>query len=204
MKSNLTELTHDDPLKRRSFSVKDRISRLIWNGVQASLFRLSPVPLHGWRCWLLRLFGAKIGASNFVYPTTKIWSPALLETGDVVTLGPGVEVYNPGGISLGHHTIISQNAFLCGATHDFDSFDFDYVKRPIVSGPYAWVCARAIVLPGVELREGSVLGAGAVTSRSLEAWTVYAGNPAKPVRPRKRFFVDGPKVGQPVEEALTR
>lgn len=191
-----------DPLQRPSFSLKDKLARLVWNVVQATLFRLSPTPLHGWRSALLRLFGAKIGASNFIYPTAKIWSPKLLETGDVVTLGPGVEVYNPGGISLGHHTIISQNAFLCGATHDFNSFDFDYIKKPIRTGPYAWVCARAIVLPGVEMKEGSVLGAGAVTSRSLDAWTVYAGNPAKAVRPRKRFAVDGPNVGKPVEGDL--
>jgi putative colanic acid biosynthesis acetyltransferase WcaF len=113
----------------------------------------------------------------------------LLETEDVVTIGPHSEVYNPGGVKLGHHTIVSQGAYLCGATHDYNSKDFDYIAKLITTGAYAWICARAIVLPGVICGEGSVLGAGAVTQRSLEPWTVYAGNPAVSVR--KRAHVDG-------------
>ncbi len=182
----------DDPLKRPSFGLKSKLSRLTWQVVWGIFFRLSPTPFHGWRSFLLRLFGAKIGASNFIYPSAKIWAPWLLETGDVVTLGTGVEVYNPGGIRLGHHTIVSQGAFLCGATHNYNSFSFDYIMKPIVSEPYAWVCARAIVLPGVVLGVGSILGAGAVTSRSLKPWTVYAGNPAKEMTSRKEFDVNGP------------
>jgi putative colanic acid biosynthesis acetyltransferase WcaF len=108
----------------------------------------------------------------------------------VVTIGRGAEIYNPGGVRLAHHTIISQDAYLCGATHDYNSRDFTYVKRLIESEPYAWVCARAIVLPGVRLGEGAVLGAGSVATRSLEAWTVYAGNPARAVRPRERDIAD--------------
>jgi putative colanic acid biosynthesis acetyltransferase WcaF len=127
----------------------------------------------------------------------------LLILEDVVTLGPKVEVYNPGGIELGHHTIISQGAYLCGATHNFDSFQFDYVKGTITSGPYAWVCARAMVLPNVKLHEGCVLGAGAVTAKSLDAWGVYAGNPAKFIRKRKQFVVDGPNAGAAVEPVET-
>lgn len=173
-----------DALMRPSFGLQQKLKRAFWNIIWAVLFRLSPTPLHGYRCVLLRLFGASIGRSNFIYPSAKIWAPWLLETGDVVTLGPHCEVYNPGGISLRHHTIISQSAYLCGATHDYNSRDFDYIPKPIVTEPYAWVCARAIVLPGVTIGEGAVLGAGSVTSRDLESWTVYAGNPAVPCKQR--------------------
>ncbi len=171
---------------RPAFSKRDRIRRLVWEFLSLLLFRYTPVPLHRWRCHLLRCFGAKIGASNFIYPTAKIWAPWLLTTEDVVTLGPGCEVYNPGGIHLGHHTIISQDAYLCGATHDYNSADFTYIKKPIRTEPYTWICARAIVLPGVTCGEGSVLGAGSVTSRNMDAWTVYAGNPAKSVKTRTK------------------
>lgn len=178
-----------DALLRPVFPLRQRLLRLVWLVVWAVLFRPTPVPFHTWRCILLRLFGAKIGPSNFVYPSAKIWAPWLLETEDVVTIGPHSEVYNPGGVKLGHHTIVSQGAYLCGATHDYNSEDFDYIAKLITTGAYAWICARAIVLPGVICGEGSVLGAGAVTPRSLEPWTVYAGNPAVPVRKRAR--VDG-------------
>jgi putative colanic acid biosynthesis acetyltransferase WcaF len=56
-------------------------------------------------------------------------------------------------------------------------------------GAYAWVCARACVAPGVNVSEGAVLGLGSVATRSLEAWTVYAGVPAVKVKDRHRFEV---------------
>jgi putative colanic acid biosynthesis acetyltransferase WcaF len=138
----------------------------------------------------LRRFGAKIGARNLIYPSARIWAPWLLETEAVVTIGPEAEVYNPGGVFLQHHSIVSQNALLCGASHDYNSAAFPFQSKRIVLEPYAWVCARAIVLPGVTLGEGSVLGAGSVTARSLDAWSVYAGNPARRTSQRTQNHCD--------------
>lgn len=179
-----------DPLMRPAFGNADRVRRLIWNVCHALLFRWTPAPCHGYRCALLRLFGAKIGDSNFIYPSARVWAPWLLETADVVTLGPHTEIYNPGGVRLGHHTIISQGAYLCGATHDYNKPSFDYVKKPITTEPYVWICARAIVLPGVHCAVGSVLGAGGVISRTMEPWTVYSGNPAAARGQRRKFEVN--------------
>ena len=184
---------------RPSFPLRDKIRRLFWGFAWGTLCRYTPRPLHAWRCFILRLFGAKIGKNNFIYPSTRIWAPWLLETEDVVTLGAETEVYNPGGIFLGHHTIISQGAYICGATHDYNSADFTYVKKLIVMEPYTWICARAVVLPGVRCGRGSVLGAAAVTSRNMDPWTVYAGNPAKPVT--RRNPAAGPEVTAAVTEA---
>lgn len=145
--------------------------------------------------FVLRLFGAKIGKANFIYPNAIVWAPWLLETEDVVTIGPNTEIYNPGGVYLGHHTIVSQDAYLCGATHDYNSIEFTYLAKRIETKPYAWICARAIVLPGVICGEGAVLGAGAVTSKDLEPWTVYAGNPAVKVKYRKSNISSGKVEG---------
>lgn len=177
---------HPDALQRPSFGWMDKLRRLKWNFARILFFRWIPVPLHDLRCWMLRRFGARIGRNNFIYPDCRIWAPWLLETEDVVTIGPRAEIYNPGGVYLGHHTIISQDAYLCGATHDYNSADFTYVKKLIRTDAYAWICARATVLPGVHCHQGAVLGASSVTSRDLEAWTVYAGNPARAVRPRSQ------------------
>ena len=107
----------------------------------------------------------------------------------MVTIGPGVEIYNPGSVKLGHHSILSQDVYLCGATHDYNSVEFTYVKRAIILEPYVWICAKAIVLPGVICSEGCVLGAASVTSKNLDPWNVYAGNPAKWVKKRRKFGI---------------
>lgn len=191
-------LSHDvnspDPYQKPIFGRWNQLARLVWSVFYVLFFRPTPRPFHQWRCMLLRLFGARLGKSNFIYPDAKIWAPWLLETEDVVTIAEGAEIYNPGGIFLGHHTIISQGAFLCTATHDYNSPDFTYLMKPIRTEAYVWICARAIVLPGVSCGVGSVLGAGSIITRDMEAWAVYAGNPARRVKSRQSFNVDANRM----------
>jgi putative colanic acid biosynthesis acetyltransferase WcaF len=106
-----------------------------------------------------------------------------------VTLGDGAEIYNPSLLTMGSHAIVSQNAYICGATHDYDDPAFPLYSMPMTLGAYSWVCARASVAPGVNLGEGAVLGLGAVATRDLEPWSIYAGNPAKKIKERERRHI---------------
>ncbi len=184
--------TAADPYLRPAFSFSNRVRRLAWNVCWASLYRLSPRPFHGWRSLLLRMFGATMGPNCHFYPGSKVWAPWNLICADQVTAGDGVEIYNPAPITLGSHAILSQEAYLCGATHDYDDPAFPLLAYAMKVGSYAWVCARASVAPGVQVGEGAVLGLGSVATRDLEAWTVYAGVPAIKVKERKRVLGDKP------------
>ncbi len=113
-----------DAYLRPVFSTADKVRRYLWKIVWILLCRWTPNPLHKWRVLVLRFFGAKLGKKNFVYPSCKIWAPWLLKTEEIVTIGPGVEIYNPGGVYLGHHSILSQDSYLCGATHDYNTSEF--------------------------------------------------------------------------------
>lgn len=175
-----------DPYLKPAFSLRNRLARLLWGAVQATLFRWSPRPLHGWRAWLLRCFGARLGAGCHIYPRARIWAPWNLECESVVCIGDEAIVYNPALLRIGSHAIVSQQAYLCGATHDYRDRAFPMIWAPITIGRYAWICARATVLSGVTVGEGAVLGLGSVTSRSLEPWTVYAGLPARRIKARPR------------------
>ena len=135
---------------------------------------------------LLRLFGAKLGPKCHFYPGAKIHSPWNLFCEDGVAAADGVEIYNPAPMRFGSHAILSQGAYLCGATHDFDEPAFPLLAYEMSVGAYGWVCARACVAPGVHIGEGAVLGLASVATRTLEPWTVYAGTPAVKVKERKR------------------
>lgn len=200
-------LKNSDAYIQPVFPLGNKIRRLFWMVVWRLFCSWTPIPMHSWRIFVLKLFGAKIGKNNFIYPSCKIWAPWLLETQDVVTIGGNVEIYNPGKVRLEHHAIISQYAYLCGATHDYNSPDFQYISKEIILKPYAWVCAKAIVLSGVTCEEGSVLGAGSTTSKNLLPWTVYAGNPACPVKERRNFLkelemIDGHNNGKSLQTGL--
>lgn len=179
-------VTRADPYLKPSFSVRNRVARLIWGVVQTTLFRLSPRPLHAWRAALLRAFGAKLGRGCHIYPGARIWAPWNLECEDVVAIADGAVVYNPAHIFLGSHATVSQEAYLCGATHDYRDAAFPMISRPIRVERYAWVCARSMVQPGITVGEGAVLGLGSVATRDLEPWTVYAGLPARRIKSRPK------------------
>lgn len=183
---HISPATASDPYLRPAFSLGNRLRRVSWKIVWLLLYRPSPRPLHGWRSLLLRLHGAKMGPNCHFYPASKVWAPWNLICADQVTAADGAEIYNPAPITLDSHAILSQSAYLCGATHDYDDPEFPLVAFTIDIGPYAWVCARASVAPGVNVGEGAVLGLGSVATRDLKPWTVYAGVPAVEVKQRRR------------------
>ena len=178
--------TAADPYARPAFSVGNRVRRMMWNICWAIFYRLSPRPFFAWRALLLRMFGAELGKTCKFYPSSRVWAPWNLICADLVAVGDGAEIYNPAPVRLGSHAILSQGAYLCGATHDFDDPAFPLLAYAMEVGAYAWVCARACVAPGVNVGEGAVLGLASVATRDLEAWGVYAGSPAVKVKERKR------------------
>ena len=181
---NIAPETAKDPYLRPAFPLRQRIARFTWNICWAIFYRLSPRPFHAWRSMLLRLFGAKMGPHCHFYPGSRVWAPWNLICADQVTAGDGTEIYNPAPVRLGSHAILSQNSYLCGATHDFDDPAFPLLAYTMEVGPYAWICARACVAPGVNVGEGAVLGLASVATRDLEPWGVYAGSPAIKVKQR--------------------
>jgi putative colanic acid biosynthesis acetyltransferase WcaF len=180
----MSEINHyESPV----FSLGNKLKRLAWQMVWLLFCKWTPHPFHGWRCFIVILFGGKIEKKVHIYSSCKIWAPWLLTMEYSSCIGPGVEVYNPAGCKIGRFAIISQDAFLCGATHDYNNKNFTYIKKEIIIESYVWICAKSIVLPSVICGEGAVLGAGAVTNSHLKPWSVYAGNPAKFIKERKKF-----------------
>jgi putative colanic acid biosynthesis acetyltransferase WcaF len=177
-------MRNPDPSQLPSFSLRNRLTRFLWGFVYVLLFRWTPRPLHGWRNFLLRSFGATIGQGSHIYPTARIWAPWNLHCEDNVAIGEDAIIYNPATLTIRSHAIVSQYAYLCGATHDFEDPMFPLISFPTTLGPYSWVCARATVMPNVNLGEGAILALGSVATKDLSPWTVYAGVPAKPVKTR--------------------
>lgn len=161
------------------------IRRFAWNVVHATLFRL-PIPRLGpaWRRTLLRAFGAKLGRAALFATSARIVHPWLLEVGDWCAIGTGVGLYNLGPIRIGHHTVISQDAYLCAGTHDYTRPDLPLLRPPIVVGSGVWIAAGAFVCPGVRIGDNAVVAARAVVTRDVPPGVVVGGNPARVIRQR--------------------
>jgi putative colanic acid biosynthesis acetyltransferase WcaF len=146
----------------------------------------TPPPLHGWRRWLLRRFGANVAPTARIHGSARVWYPPNLTLEANALVGPGVHCYAMARIRIGENAVVSQRAHLCAGTHDVDDPHFQLRALPIEIGAGAWIASEAFVGPGVTVGEGAVLGARGVTVKDLDPWGIYAGNPARYIRPRLR------------------
>ena len=178
--------SHADPYLGPSKSLRNRAGRFLWGIAWLLLVRPTPRPMHRWRAFVLRRFGARLGPNCRIYAGARIWAPWNLVCEDAVAVADGAVLYNAAPMHLGSHAIVSQDAYLCGATHDYDDPAFPMVDKPITLGRYAWIASRAVVGPGVQVGDGAVLGLCSLATRDLQPWTVYAGMPAKAIKTRRK------------------
>lgn len=163
------------------WSRREQAGRVLW-AFATPLFRLSPRPLWGWRRWLLRCFGAEVGAHVHIYPSVRITIPWNLTLGAECAVGDRVILYALGPIAVGARATISQGAHLCAGTHDIRQVHRPLVKAPIAVGADAWICADVFVGPGVRIGPGAIAGARAVVMKDVDERWIVAGNPARPIR----------------------
>lgn len=169
---------------RPTFPLSFRLHRMLWMLVWTLLASWTPPQFRGWRRFLLRSFGAEIHSTAGIRGSAKIWYPPNLKLGAGSSLGPRVNCYNVDMIEIGERVVISQDTFLCTASHNFKTKEFLLITRPITIENDVWIAAEAFVGPGVIIHNGAILGARGAAFQNVEAWKVYRGNPARVVSER--------------------
>lgn len=182
--SSKLEIHTGDAYTGPCFTLANRLRRALWGVTCAVLFRPSPRPLHRWRAFLLQLFGAKVGRGAHVYPKVRVWAPWNLEVGEESGVADDVILYTMAPILIGRRVVISQGAHLCAGTHDFEDPRFPLTAHPIQVSDRVWIAAEAFIHPGVTIGEGAVIGARSVVTKPMPEWTVCAGHPCVPLKPR--------------------
>lgn len=156
----------------------------LWWLAQAVLFHPSPQVAYGFRRWLLRCFGARVGPGVIIRPSATVTYPWKLTLGDYCWVGDDVVLYSLGEIVIGAHAVVSQRSYLCAADHDYQQTDFSIRARRITIGDQVWVAADVFVGPGVHIDTGAVIGARSAVFKNMPAGMVCMGAPAVPVKPR--------------------
>lgn len=168
-----------------SWSIMEVIGIRIWSIIWILFFYLSPKYFRYWRVFILKIFGAKIDWKVFIYPSAKIYVPWLLTMEGCSCLGPNSEVYNLGPVIIRDGVTVSQFVYICNGTHDLNNPRLPLMIGDILIDKNVFIGAKAIILPGVSLGEGSVVGAGSVVTKDVKPWEIVAGNPAKFIKKRK-------------------
>lgn len=156
----------------------------LWWIVQSLFFNTSPQFMYGFRRFLLRLFGAKIGKKVIIRPTVRTTYPWKVTIGDYSLIGDDVVLYSLGEIEIGSHVVISQKSYLCGGSHDYTKQDFPIYSKKITIEDQCWLAADVFVAPGVTIGKGTVVGSRSSVYKDLPENKVCMGNPAKIVKER--------------------
>lgn len=181
MTSLNTNLRHSDS----GWSLKIKLLRALWNTTWILTGRFGPRVFSPWRVVLLRIFGAKIGRGVLISGKVNILMPWNLEMADYVAVAEGVTFYNFARVQIGSQTSLSQDVFLCTGTHNYLHPHFPLIWKPIAVGSEVWVAMKSILLPGCNIGDGCVVGAGSVVAGAMPAWHVCVGNPCRAIKPRE-------------------
>ena len=104
--------------------------------------------------------------------------------------GIGVNALIPSYVTIGNDVMMGPECMIFTSNHGMDRLDIPMWKqkhadpKPVVIGNDVWIGARVTILPGVHIGDGSVIGAGSVVTKDVEAYSIVAGNPAKLIRKR--------------------
>jgi putative colanic acid biosynthesis acetyltransferase WcaF len=158
---------------------------IFWWLIQAIAFPLSLHNFNSFRCWLLRLFGAKIGKNVLIRPTARFTYPWKVEIGDYSWIGDDVVVYSVDRIQIGSHCVISQKSYLCTGSHDIQTEAFSLITAPIKIGNGVWIATDCFIGAGVTIGANSVIGARSSVFRDIPSQQVAWGTPCRPHYPRE-------------------
>lgn len=157
-------------------------------GVYARLLHISLPPV---RVWLLRLAGASIGRDTVIFDVQFVnvyhYGFSRLHIGNRCFLGDGVMLDVRGGVTLEDDVTISNRTNIVShinvgfADHPLQE-TYPTRESPVLFKRGAYVGTGAIILPGITVGERSVVGAGAVVTKSVSSRTLVAGVPARVIK----------------------
>jgi len=168
-----------------NFRGKSKITVQLWWLVQALFFSTTPQFMYGWRRFLLKCFGAKIGKNVIIRPSAKFTYPWKIKIGDYSWIGDDVVLYSLGEIEIGAHTVVSQKSYLCTGSHDYTKNNFPIYSKKIIIKDECWLATDVFVSPGVTIGRGTVVGARSTVIKDLNSNSVYVGSPVKFIKNRK-------------------
>jgi putative colanic acid biosynthesis acetyltransferase WcaF len=168
----------------RGFRGRSAMLVQFWWIVQALIVKPLPQILYPVRRMLLRAFGAKIGSGVRIRPGVEVTYPWKVSIGANSWIGDDVTLYSLGPISIGANSVISQNAYICAADHDYAYVTFPIRERPVSIGEQVWIASDVWIGPGVRIADGVVVGARSTVTKDLPAGMVCLGSPCKPLKPR--------------------
>ena len=118
-----------------------------------------------------------------------------IHIGDHTSIEQNCHIIAADKLEIGDHTVISAFVYIADCGHSMDNINESVMEQPLFVkrtkiGAYSFIGIGAKIMPGVEIGEHVVVGAGAVVTKDVPPYTMVAGNPAKII---KRYNMEDQK-----------
>lgn len=143
------------------------------------------IPSHHIRRFFYRISGMKIGDGSTIHMGAKFYDPGNIRIGEDSIIGEGVVLDGRDKLIIGDHVDIASEAMIYNAEHDVHDAEFKAKTEPVYIQDYVFVGPRAIILPGITVKKGAIVAAGAVVTKDVEEYSIVGGVPAKVIGERK-------------------
>jgi len=130
--------------------------------------------------------GFKISKGSYIFLGCKFDCANNLFLGKNSVINSGCRLDNRGGLDIGENVSISSDVIILTADHDMDTPDFAGRNKKVIIDDYVWVGTRAMILPGVSIRKGALVAAGAIVTKDVSEFSVVGGVPARFIKNRPR------------------
>jgi len=121
--------------------------------------------------------------------TFGLFPPFYTDCGKNIKIGKNVFInaccrfQDQGGIEIGDGSLIGHNATIATLNHDFNPLKRqNLTPSPVKIGKNVWIGSDCTILPGVEIGDGAIIGAGSVVTKSVPKNTIAVGNPARVIK----------------------
>tara|TARA_R110002124_G_scaffold205760_1_gene372282 strand:+ start:3740 stop:4159 length:420 start_codon:yes stop_codon:yes gene_type:complete len=119
-----------------------------------------------------------------LYPRT-----GFIKVGENCSINPNCILLGYGGITIGNKVRIAANTSIVAFSHVFSDstasiIDQGNICKGILIEDDVWIGTGVRILDGVTVGKGSIIGAGSVVNKSIPAYSVAVGVPAKVIRSR--------------------
>lgn len=157
---------------------------ILWFIVNETLFRWSLHNMYGYRAFLLRIFGCRVGKNTRIRRRVEITYPWKVTIGDNTWVDDDVLLYSLGNINIGSNCSISRRSFLCTGSHDISDEKFNLVIKPINISDGVWIQSCCFISQGVDIGKNCVIGVQSTVLKSMPDNMVCYGIPCRPIKRR--------------------
>lgn len=162
-----------------------RLKTIFWEYINFKLKIVGFIPSHYFRRFCYRLCGVKIGKGSTIHMQAVFYDPRNITIGNDTIIGEGAVLDGREKLTIGNHVDIASEVMIYNGEHDINDEKFKAVFAPVIIEDYVFIGPRSIILPGVTIRKGAVIAAGAVVTKDVEEFSVVGGVPAKEISERK-------------------